>query len=75
MKMLNQKNSCLRMSADVTDAPDKAPRRKTLSLPKSVPVKTGHKPHQAAAFKRRRGRADRFALRWAEEEGLYLRAK
>lgn len=74
MKIQNQKNSCLRMSADVTDAPDKAPRRKTLSLPKSVPVKTGHKL-QAAAFKRRRGRADRFALRWAEDEGLYLRAK
>jgi len=54
------------------DASGQEPRRKTLSLLKSVPAKTGLKP-LAPEMERLRGRADRLDLERAENEGMYLR--
>jgi hypothetical protein len=73
MKSSDKKNSCHPGPVDVSDAKGQAPRRKTSSLPKSVPAKTGHKP-QTPDTEYPRSRADRHALERAENEGMYLRA-
>jgi hypothetical protein len=49
------------MSVDISDASEQAPRRKTLSLPKSVLLNADHKPLTSRKEQRRR-KAERSAL-------------
>jgi hypothetical protein len=42
------------MSVDISDASEQAPRRKTLSLPKSVLLNADHKPLTSRKEQRRR---------------------
>jgi hypothetical protein len=62
MKSLRQKKPCAPMSVDIAETSEQAPRRKTLILPKSVPLDADHKPLTSSKEQARRRRAKRPAL-------------